>query len=173
MEADRVDRTIADRAMALAAPALSLERAAIASGPGFRPTHRRDEKMSKQVLIVEDDAFIALLLEEFVDILGHQTAAIVDRVGAALERIALGGIDVAVVDVHLANGEMADAIAMALADRAIPFLVATGGFVGEAGPAWRGRPVLAKPFNLEDLRSGLAPLLERTAREPEAPVNHS
>lgn len=129
--------------------------------------------MRKQILIVEDDPFIAMLLEEFVELLGHGTAAIVDRVAAALDRIAAGGIDAAIVDVHLANGEMADAIAIDLSARTIPFLVATGGFVGEVGPAWRGQPVLAKPFNLEDLRSGLAPLLARSAGEPEGLVDHS
>jgi DNA-binding NtrC family response regulator len=114
--------------------------------------------MNKRILIVEDDAIIGMLLEEYIDMLGHRCAATVDRVDDALAKIAEGGIDAAVVDVHLADGDVGDAIAAALSENDIPFLVATGGFVGETGSAWRGRPILAKPFTLDDLRDGLGRL---------------
>jgi CheY-like chemotaxis protein len=129
--------------------------------------------MRKRILIVEDDAFIAMLLEEFVALLGHDTAAVADRISVALGSLDEGVIDAAVVDVHLANGEMADAVAAALADRSIPFLVATGGFVGAVSPVWRGRPILSKPFSLEDLRKGLEPLLAIGTGEPRASLDHS
>ena len=109
----------------------------------------------KNILVVEDDTMIGMLLEEYIDMLGHRAVAVVDSVEAALARIAEGGIDAALVDVHLANGELGDPVAVVLAKMDIPFLVATGGFVGESGGAWGGKPILAKPFTLETLRAGL------------------
>lgn len=116
--------------------------------------------MSKlqRILIVEDDAIIGMLLEEYVLMMGREPVAVVEGVAPALARISKGGIDAAIVDVHLANGEAGDPIAGALADANIPFLVATGGFAGAIGGPWRNRPILAKPFTLDSLREALGAL---------------
>lgn len=112
----------------------------------------------QRILIVEDDAIIGMLLEEYVMMMGREPIAVVDGVTPALARIAQGGIDAAIVDIHLANGDNGDPIAAALAEANIPFLVATGGFTGALGPAWRNRPVLAKPFTLASLSEALGAL---------------
>lgn len=116
--------------------------------------------MSKlqRILIVEDDAIIGMLLEEYVLMMGREPVAVVDGVEPALARILKGGIDAAIIDVHLADGENGDPIAVALADAHIPFLVATGGFSGAIGAPWRNRPILTKPFTLDSLRKALAAL---------------
>lgn len=114
--------------------------------------------MLQHILIVEDDAIIGMLLEEYVMMMGREPIAVVDGVTPALARIAQGGIDAAIVDVHLADGDHSDPIAIALADANIPFLVATGGFTKALGPAWQNRPVLAKPFTLASLRNALESL---------------
>ncbi|WP_447761553.1 response regulator [Sphingopyxis panaciterrae] len=112
----------------------------------------------QRILIVEDDAIIGMLLEEYVLMMGREPVAVVDGVEPALARISQGGIDAAIVDVHLADGDSGDPIALALADANIPFLVATGGFTAALGTVWRNRPVLEKPFTLESLRGALGAL---------------
>lgn len=112
----------------------------------------------QRILIVEDDAIIGMLLEEYVLMMEREPVAIVDGVAPALERIAQGGIDAAIVDVHLADGDRCDAIAIALAEANIPFIIATGGFTAALGAAWQNRPVLAKPFTLDSLRRALGAL---------------
>lgn len=112
----------------------------------------------QRILIVEDDAIIGMLLEEYLLMMGREPVAVVDGVAPALARISEGGIDAAIVDVHLAGGDSGDPIAAALADANIPFLVATGGFTAALGSVWQNRPVLAKPFTLQSFRDALAAL---------------
>jgi len=112
----------------------------------------------QRILIVEDDAIIGMLLEEYVLMMGREPVAVVDGVAPALARISEGGIDAAIVDVHLSDGDSGDPIAAALSDANIPFLVATGGFTAALGTAWQNRPILPKPFTLESLSGALAAL---------------
>jgi DNA-binding NtrC family response regulator len=112
----------------------------------------------QRILIVEDDAIIGMLLEEYILMMEREPVAVVDSVAPALARISEGGIDAAIVDVHLADGGMCDSIALALADADIPFIIATGGFTGALGAVWQNRPVLAKPFTLDSLRRTLGAL---------------
>ena len=112
----------------------------------------------QRILIVEDDAIIGMLLEEYLLMMGREPIAVVDGVSPALARISEGGIDAAIVDVHLAHGDSGDPIAAALSDADIPFLVATGGFTEALGAAWQDRPYLATPFTLDSLKRALAEL---------------
>jgi len=73
---------------------------------------------------------------------------------AIIERVP---VDAAVLDVNL-NGSTSYRIADALAARRLPFLFITG--YGEAGlePAYRGHPVVQKPFTTEVLQQALKEL---------------
>ena len=103
----------------------------------------------RSILIIEDEPLIAMMLEDFLDELGHGVAGTVDSVATALEQVAIGGFDFAILDVHLRGGEASWAVADALADLGLPFVLATGGHV-EPAPARHGAvPVLAKPFTLD------------------------
>jgi CheY-like chemotaxis protein len=112
---------------------------------------------SRNVLIVEDEPLISMMLEDFLLSLGHEVAGICESVEDTLARIGQGGIDVAIVDVHLRGGEKVWPVADRLAELGIPFVFATGGHV-EAPPARHaGAPVLAKPFTID----AIEPVLER------------
>ena len=105
---------------------------------------------AKRVLLVEDDSLVAMLVEDMLDELGfavHGSAASVD---AALEAVAKGGFDVAMLDVNLA-GQPVFPVAEALDARGIPFVFASGYGAGGVPEAWAGRPVAAKPFRVDDL----------------------
>ena len=58
-----------------------------------------------QILIVEDEPLIAMMLEDFLDVLDKQVAGTVDSVDDALARVAEGGIDAAILDVNLRGGQ--------------------------------------------------------------------
>lgn len=112
----------------------------------------------QNILIVEDDAIIGMLLEEFLSMAGRQPVAVVDAVAPALARLAEGGIDAAIVDLNLCCGETSDPVATALAAANIPFIVATGAFIGDLDPVWRDRPLLEKPFTLASVMRSLEEL---------------
>ena len=81
----------------------------------------------QQILIVEDEPLIAMMLEDFLEVLDKAVAGSVDTVADALSRIAQGGVDGAILDVNLRGGEKSTAVAEALAAQGVPFVFATGG----------------------------------------------
>ncbi len=100
------------------------------------------------VLIVEDESLIAMMLEDFLDSLGHSLAGTCDTVPDALARVEQGGFDVAILDVNL-NGQRVWPVADRLAEKGIPYILATGGHIEPPPPAHAGAPVLSKPFTLD------------------------
>ncbi|MEI9964110.1 MAG: response regulator [Caulobacteraceae bacterium] len=113
-----------------------------------------------RVLLVEDEAHVAFLLEDLLTDLGCEVAASVARLGPALRRAEEGGFDVALLDINLA-GEQSFPVAEALARRGVPFLFATGYGAAGVPEALSGAPVLAKPFRQADIRDALLSLLRR------------
>jgi DNA-binding response OmpR family regulator len=109
------------------------------------------------VLVIEDEPLIAMMLEDFVDLLGHDVAGTCDSIAGALAKIGNTSFDVAILDVHLRDGvcwQVADALIAA--DK--PFLIASGGFVEPPPEQHRGARLLAKPFTLDGVRVALEAL---------------
>ena len=102
------------------------------------------------ILIVEDEPFIALTLEDMLDELGFAHAGTVGQVSDALELIGRASVDCALLDVDLGS-EKIDPVADLLAERGCPFIFTTG--YGRSGiPSGHAeRPVLPKPFRMDDL----------------------
>jgi DNA-binding response OmpR family regulator len=115
--------------------------------------------MAKRILIVEDEPLIAMMLEDFIDALGHELAGSYDQVSGAVARIDEGGIDAAIIDVNLRGGEQSWPIAARLSDAGVPFLIATGGTGDSIAEPHRDRPVIAKPFTLDAVEKALDRLL--------------
>lgn len=109
----------------------------------------------RSVLVIEDEPLIAMLLEDFLDALGHSVAGSADSVSDAVARIEAGGFDLAILDVHLRGGEACWPAADALADRGVPFLLATGGHTEPPPARHAGAPTLAKPFTLAEVERAL------------------
>jgi CheY-like chemotaxis protein len=93
----------------------------------------------KRVLIVEDEALVAMLLEEILGDCGCQLVGPVGTVPAALAAVQSERFDAAVLDVNLA-GESAYPVAEVLDRRQIPFLFLSGygqGAIPADRPRWK------------------------------------
>jgi CheY-like chemotaxis protein len=115
-----------------------------------------------RILIVEDEPFIALALEEMLQELGFEIAGSMSRVSDAIAFIAREHIDVALLDVNIGFNKV-DPVADALARLDCPFVFITG--YGRSGlpTAHAHRPVLEKPFKIDDLVSAIRVELEKEA----------
>jgi CheY-like chemotaxis protein len=108
----------------------------------------------RRVLIVEDEAMVAMLLEELLRELGCHVVEIAARVDSALTLIEAKVFDIAVLDVNL-DGEASYPVADELERRKIPFLFATG-YGAQAMPEnYRLHTVLQKPFRKQEFEAAL------------------
>jgi CheY-like chemotaxis protein len=111
-----------------------------------------------RILIVEDEALVAMLIEDMLVDLGCVVVGVANSVEDALKRVSAAGFDAAVVDVNV-NGVESFPVAERLRSLGIPFLFSTG-YGGRAIPKpLRGVPVVVKPFEHADLERGLVEML--------------
>jgi DNA-binding response OmpR family regulator len=110
------------------------------------PTTLRD----KRILVVEDEAIVAMLVEDGLLDAGAKVLGPATSVGEALhliERAASdGGLSAAVLDINL-NGEAVAPVADMLAALGVPFLFATGYVEGCDTGGHTAAPILHKPFD--------------------------
>ena len=107
-----------------------------------------------KVLVVEDETIVAMLLEQMLEELECEVAGVAGQLNQAMELARTVDAEVAILDLNL-SGQRVDPVAAILAEREVPFIFASG--YGEDGlsPQFRGRPVLPKPFRLDQLRDAL------------------
>jgi CheY-like chemotaxis protein len=118
---------------------------------------------SRSILVVEDEPLIAMMLEDFLESLGHKVAGTAETVADALGRIEEGGFDVAIVDVHLKGGEHVWPVADRLVANNIPFVLATGGHIDPPPPRHADVPVLVKPYTIDAIEPALDAACEACA----------
>jgi len=107
-----------------------------------------------RVLLVEDEAVIAMLTESMLMELGCDDVVLAGSVSQALRAIAERAPDLAVLDVNL-RGEMVMPVAQTLAAAGVPFAFATG--YGRQGilADWSAYPLVQKPFGMTELEAAL------------------
>lgn len=105
-----------------------------------------------RILILEDEPIIGLALE---DLLASRGATVVNtsRLDEARDALAQP-IDAAILDVNV-HGQMSYPVAAALAERAIPFIFATGYGDSSHPPEFGAVPTISKPYSAEDIRKAL------------------
>lgn len=105
----------------------------------------------KTILLVEDEAMVAMLAEGMLRALGAADVVsahtLTDGLAAAEEEI-----DAAVLDINL-RGEMSFPIATRLSERAVPFVYATA--YGASAVDGRPAPVVTKPYDEAALAAAL------------------
>jgi DNA-binding response OmpR family regulator len=102
----------------------------------------------RSILIVEDEPLIAMMLEDFLESMGHSVRATCDTVGQAMEVADKGGFDFAILDVNL-KGESVWPVASKLRDIGVRFVLASGGHVDPPPAEFQSVPMLEKPFTID------------------------
>jgi CheY-like chemotaxis protein len=109
----------------------------------------------RRILIVEDEALVAMLVEDALLDAGAEVIGPVATVAEAMSLLDASAPDAAVLDLNLA-GETSTPVADVLSARGVPFVVATGYGAEGLPPGHATVPVLAKPYDPDELTNTLA-----------------
>lgn len=103
-----------------------------------------------RVLVVEDEALIALLVADHLERAGFKVVGPATSVSKALDLIEEGDCEAAILDIRLGE-ELAEPIAHALKARGTPFVTVSGYSRTQRSAAFEGAPMLVKPVKTKDL----------------------
>ena len=114
------------------------------------------------LLVVEDEAMVALMVEDILADLGCTAVEVAGTVaqGLAMVENPQPPLDAAILDVNI-GGEKVYPVAEALAAKGVPFIFATGYGIGGISEAFSHVPALAKPYEPHALERLLASALKR------------
>ena len=112
------------------------------------------EKPRCRVLVVEDEAMIAMLVEDMVLDFGSEVVGPVANMQEAIRLAQSAELDAAILDINV-GGTVIFPVADILTDRGIPLIFATG--YGSKGlpPRFQNSPTLPKPFSYQSLEEAL------------------
>jgi CheY-like chemotaxis protein len=118
--------------------------------------------IGRRVLIVEDEAIIAMTLEDVLQELGCFVVGPAAGIADALASIRTEAIDAAFLDLNI-DGRESYLVADALRARDVPFLFCTGYGADGVDPRYAGSAVLQKPFMPSEVEIGLRRILACSA----------
>jgi DNA-binding response OmpR family regulator len=113
------------------------------------------DALSLRILLVEDEALIAMMAEDMIETLGHRVVRTASTLSDAHAACDDSTFDVALLDVNL-NGESSMEVATRLKTRGCALAFTTGYGAGGIDPAHAGAPVLTKPYAVTELEAILA-----------------
>lgn len=119
-----------------------------------------------RLLVVEDEALVAMLIEDLLRDLGCTVIGPVGSVVRALDLLRREALDGALLDVNLGDGEWSYPVADALAARGVPFVFLTGYGQGDVNPRHAATGVLQKPLAPATLARVLGEAFVTTDRKP-------
>lgn len=116
----------------------------------------------RRLLLVEDEAMVAMMIQDMLEDLGCVVAAVAADVphGLAYAEDDALALDAAVLDVNL-GGEKVFPVAERLTTRRVPFIFSTGYGRNGMGPEFAEVPVLAKPYDMVALSGALRIILDQ------------
>ena len=109
---------------------------------------------SRRVLLVEDEALVAMMIQQCLTETGHSIVGPISTASEALVTAKDGDFDAAILDINLGDG-MAYPVAEILSARGIPFIFATGYGESVLDSDFADVPVVQKPFSRDALREAL------------------
>jgi CheY-like chemotaxis protein len=117
----------------------------------------------RRLLVVEDEAMIALTIQDMLETLGCVVVGVASNLhrGLAMACNEQLQLDAAVLDINL-SGEQVYPVAERLKARGIPFIFSTGYGRESRAPSFATTPTLNKPYEPEDLEETLVNLLARS-----------
>jgi PAS domain S-box-containing protein len=117
-----------------------------------------------RVMIVEDEALVAMLVAESLTELGYLVVGPYSRASAAMDAIKDDDIDAAILDVNL-GGELVYPLADALKTREVPFIFVTGYGAESIDRRFANVPILQKPIERQMLQRLFETRADDTARK--------
>lgn len=109
----------------------------------------------RRVLLVEDEALVALMMHDALTAMGVDVVGPFGRLSEALHAAKSNSFSAAILDVNI-GGETAYEIAEFLEGRNIPFIFMTGYGRESIDKRFADVPVLRKPVDLEQLKAALS-----------------
>jgi CheY-like chemotaxis protein len=115
-----------------------------------------------RVLLVEDEAMVAMMIEDMLSELGCVVAGVAGTVARGLALADDPGlqIDGALLDVNL-GGETVYPVAKALSARGVPFVFSTGYSTAGIEACFEHVPILPKPYESNELGAMLMLAMKR------------
>jgi two-component sensor histidine kinase/DNA-binding response OmpR family regulator len=104
-----------------------------------------------RVLLVEDEALVAMMIQECLGDFGYQVVGPIATASEAAVQAKDGSFEAAVLDINLGDGAVYP-IAEMLTARGIPFVFVTGYEADTIDARFRKTPILQKPIEREVLR---------------------
>jgi two-component sensor histidine kinase/DNA-binding response OmpR family regulator len=111
---------------------------------------------SRRVLLVEDEALVAMMVQECLTEYGHSVVGPISRASDALAAAKQGEFDAAILDINLGDG-MAYPVAEILSARGVPFVFITGYEAEAIDNRFSNVPVLQKPIERQMLQNLFVP----------------
>jgi CheY-like chemotaxis protein len=112
----------------------------------------------RRILVVEDSPVVAQACDDMLRDMGCLVIGPATNMAAALQLASEENLDAAIVDLNIRGGK-AYPVLRILADRDVPFLLASGYADWSMPDEWQDRPRLAKPYSPNSLRESLIALL--------------
>ncbi len=112
------------------------------------------QRGSVRIFICEDNAMIALMLEDLIEDFGHEPCGIADSFDTGLDGCRAAGADLALVDLDLLDGPTGLKLVEALAEEGVPSIIVSGQ-VDLIRQAHRAASVVRKPVVDTELRAAI------------------
>ena len=113
-----------------------------------------------KVLLVEDEAIIAMTAEDMLEELGCTVAATATNIEEAFACVEQRDFDVALLDINL-NGQQSLPVAAVLTQNGTPFVFTTGYGAAGSGADYADVPLVTKPYQIADLEAAIGQALGR------------
>jgi PAS domain S-box-containing protein len=110
----------------------------------------------QRILLVEDEALVAMMIQECLAESGHSVIGPISRASDALAAAKDADYDAAILDINLGDG-MAYPVADILSARGVPFVFVTGYEADTVDERFRAVPILQKPIERQMLQQLFVP----------------
>jgi CheY-like chemotaxis protein len=107
----------------------------------------------KKIMVLEDEAIVAMMIEDMLGELGAQVVGPASTVDEALRIIELHRFDAALLDIQVLGGT-SEAVAQSLSERNVPFVFASG-YSAHPSPRFPNAILLQKPYRIDALETAL------------------
>ncbi len=133
--------------------------------------HDAPQSESSRIFLVEDEAVVALMLEDLLTEAGHEVVGPFSTVARAMAALREAKPDGAVLDVNLLDGPVYP-LAAALVAAGVPFVFSTGYDPSSIDERFKDIPILQKPVNREKLMA-LLPLSNASKKAAPRPASET